>query len=254
MEIGLNLYSLRNQIKTEEDFRNTMLTLKQIGISFIQYSGADFLPERIKKICDYTDLPCVLTHVPQTRILEDTDALMEEHKLFGCTNIGLGALQQSTAKDKDQLFKTMEELEKVGKYMKDRGFKFFYHNHHFEFYKYSGKTILDYIIEESPDVNITLDTYWVQYGGGDIIDTIRKLKGRIGCVHLKDYMINISDEGKFEPKFAPLGDGNLNFPKIVEEMKKAGTEYFLIEQDNATDLSDPIGQIERSVKYIKENF
>ena len=42
MDIGLNLYSLRNQIKDEKAFLKTMETLREIGISFVQYSGADF--------------------------------------------------------------------------------------------------------------------------------------------------------------------------------------------------------------------
>ena len=38
MDIGLNLYSLRNQIKDEKAFLKTMETLREIGISFVQYS------------------------------------------------------------------------------------------------------------------------------------------------------------------------------------------------------------------------
>ncbi|MCR5456658.1 MAG: sugar phosphate isomerase/epimerase [Clostridiales bacterium] len=254
MDIGLNLYSLRDQIKEEKSFLKTMDALKEIGISFVQYSGADFIPERIKKVSELTGLPVVLTHVAFDRITGDTDRLIAEHESFSCRNIGLGAMSQGTARNPKELEKTIASLEKAAEYMEKKGFKFFYHNHHFEFFKYEGKTIFEYITENAPHVNFTLDTYWVQYGGADIHKIIEKLNGKIECVHLKDYKIRLNEDNKFEPVFAPLGEGNMNFKTIVPEMKKAGTKYFLIEQDNATEFKHPLEQIEISVKYIKSNF
>lgn len=246
------MYSVRDQIKTEESLYNTLEKLKNMGISYIQYSGADFLSERIKKVSNMLDMKVVLTHVSMDRILNDTNALMDEHASFNCYNIGLGAMPQNVIKDKNELYKTIDNLEKAAEIMKKNGFKFFYHNHHMEFLKYDGQTILDYIIENAKHINITLDTYWVQYGGGDIYKTIEKLKDRIECVHLKDYMIHVNDDGKIEPVFAPLGDGNMDFPKICKKMKEANTKYFLIEQDNATSFPCPFEQIGRSVVYAKK--
>lgn len=254
MEIGLNLYSLRNLIKTEDGFFDTMIKLKDIGISYVQYSGAEFDAERIARVSERSGVPVVLTHAPIDRILGDTENLMKEHSLFGCKNIGLGSMPQKAVKDASEFYETVERIEEAAKKISDGGCKFFYHNHHFEFYKRGGETALDYIIRKAPHVNFTLDTYWVRYGGGEIYDIIERLSGRIECVHLKDYEIYLTNEGKFEPRFAPLGDGNMNFKKIIDAMKRTGTKYFLIEQDNAVEFPDPLGQIERSVKYIKENF
>ena len=254
MDIGLNLYSLRNQIKEEKDFYSTMGILKEMGISFVQYSGAEFLPERIKKVSEETSVRVVLTHVPFDRIVNDTDRLMEEHSLFSCSNIGLGAMDQSIARDEKKLEDFVAQLEKAACHMAGKGFGFFYHNHHFEFYKHGSETIFDYITENAPHVNFTLDTYWVQYGGADIHRIIEKLNGRIGCVHLKDYKIQLNKDNKFEPVFAPLGEGNMDFRSIVPEMKNAGTKFFLIEQDNATEMERPFEQIEKSVRFIKNNF
>lgn len=254
MEIGLNLYSIREQIKTEETFYSSMEKLKKMGISFVQYSGADFIPSRIAKVSKELDIPVVLTHVSMDRIISDTEKLMEEHNEFQCKNIGLGAMPLSILKDKNELYKTIDLLNQAGEKMKKNGYKFFYHNHHMEFFKYDGKTIFDYILENAPYINFTLDTYWVQYGGCDIEKTIKKAKNRIDCVHLKDYMIKVNNEGKMEPCFAPLGDGNLDFKNIVCEMKKSNVKYYLIEQDNATEFSCPFEQIARSVEYVKNNL
>ena len=108
---------------------------------------------------------------------------------------------------------------------------------------------------DAPYINFTLDTYWIQYGGNDVVETIKKLKGRIECVHFKDYMIAVNAEGKgFEPRFAPVGDGNINFARALEAAREAGAKYFLVEQDNAALLPDTLGQVERSVKYVAANL
>ena len=76
------------------------------------------------------------------------------------------------------------------------------------------------------------------------------------CVHLKDYLItaNVDGDGKvkFAPKFAPVGDGTIDFKSAVQKAKDCGAKYFLVEQDNAPDFDDPFAQVERSIKYIKE--
>ena len=118
-----------------------------------------------------------------------------------------------------------------------------------------GQTVFDYMVENAPHINFTLDTYWLQYGGVDIGATVDKLKGRIGCVHLKDYMI-VKGQGPagFEPRFAPVGDGNIDFAALLPRMRAAGAEYFLVEQDNAATLPDTMEQVGRSIRYIHQYY
>ena len=253
MEIGLNLFSIRNLIQTEEDFLKTAQTLKENGCSYLQYSGAPYEPDRLQRVSMQTGLPIVLTHVPYERIVDDTEKLMEEHKLFGCKNIGLGMMPISCIHDETECKQAIEKLNAAAEKMQKAGFKFFYHHHHFEFFKYGEQTIFEYMIENAPYINFTLDTYWLQYGGADVCETIERLKGRIECVHLKDYKIAYTEE-KHQPVFAPLGDGTLNFPKIVKTMRKNGVKYFLIEQDNAADLPDSMQLILKSLAYANNRL
>ena len=256
MEFGLNLFSLRNLIKTEEAFLDTAIKLREMGYSFLQYSGGPFNADMIARVSQKSGMPIVLTHVPAQRIVEDTDALMEEHSRFGCRNIGLGAMDRALIPNKELLYAEIEKLETAAKTMADNGYKFFYHNHHFEFFKHGDETVLDYMIKNAPHINFTLDTFWVQFGGASIADVVDKLSGRIACVHLKDYKLfeNKDALAGFEPRFAPVGDGTIEFKSLIPKMQAAGTEYFLVEQDNAADLPDSLGQVERSIKYLKENY
>ena len=256
MQAGLNLYSIRNYLDTEAHFLEAAKALKEMGYSYIQYSGGAFDADRIARVSAQSGLPVVLTHVPMDRIVNDTQALMEEHAKFGCKNIGLGAMPPDAIADEVRCKQMIEQLNKAGEVMQQNGFSFFYHHHHFEFFKHGGQTVFDYIIENAPYINYTLDTYWLQYGGVDVGATIDRLKGRICCVHLKDYMITNTPEnpGGFTPVFAPVGDGNIDFVSLLPRMRAAGAQYFLVEQDNAATLPDTMEQVGRSIKYIKANL
>ena len=257
MKAGLNLFSIKNLLDSEENFLKTAYKLKEMGYSYAQFSGMPFDADMIARVSAAAELPIVLTHVPIDRILNDTDALMEEHARFGCKNIGLGAMHSASVADKDEMHKTVEALDRAGEKMKKNGFSFFYHHHHFEFYKHDGETVFDYILKNAENINFTLDSYWLQFGGVDICKTVDKLKGRIECVHMKDYMIDLKADGeklKFEPKFAPVGDGTIDFASFVEHARNAGAKYFLVEQDNASILPDTLGQVERSIRYITEKL
>ena len=252
--VGLNLYSIRNLIKTEEEFLDTANKLREMGYAYMQFSGAEYDAARIKRVSEASGLPIRLTHVPMDRVIHDTDALMAEHESFGCHNIGIGMMPFEFLTDGEAFKRKVEELNHAALHMKKNGFSFFYHHHQFEFLKRDGETLFDYILKNAPAVNFTLDTYWLQYAGVDVLATIERLKGRVACTHLKDYQITVVDkDGKpeFKPTFAPVGNGLMNFPAIVEKMRESGAEYFFVEQDNAAKLPDTLGEVEQSIRYIQ---
>ena len=179
MKAGLNLFSIKNLLDNEENFLATAIKLKEMGYSYVQFSGMPFDADMIARVSSEADLPVVLTHVPMDRIINDTDKLMEEHAKFGCKNIGLGMMPLATILNKEELYKTVADLDAAGERMKKNGFGFFYHHHHYEFYKHDGETVFDYILKNAENINFTLDSYWLQYGGVDICNTIDKLNGRI---------------------------------------------------------------------------
>ena len=107
MQIGVNLFSIRNLI-TADQCEKTFVQLKDMGVSYVQYSGGPYdlaLLMRCSKI-----LPIVLTHVPMDRILNEPQKLCEEHKTFGCTNIGLGMMPLDIIKDEQKCKETIAAL------------------------------------------------------------------------------------------------------------------------------------------------
>jgi sugar phosphate isomerase/epimerase len=104
-----------------------------------------------------------------------------------------------------------------------------YHNHDFEFEKRDGKLIMDRLAEGFPAemMGFTLDTYWVQAGGGCPAAWLKKLKGRVNVIHIKDMAWKA---GKII--MSEVMEGNLNWPGIIEAGKEAGVLYAMVEQDD----------------------
>ena len=258
-EVGLNLFSVRNLISTEEDLLDTAKKLKDMGYSFFQYSGAVFDKERIKRVSEAVGTPIRLTHMDKDRLLNETEKVIEDNLYFGNTNIGLGATSWDVMVDENKCKECVEKYNKVGEIMQKNGCKFFWHHHNMEFVQFeNGQTVFDYIIENAPYINFTLDTYWLQLSGVNILEYLEKLKGRIGCVHLKDYktkfFIDEKEIPRFQPEIESVGYGVLNFQAIIDKMREVGVEHYFVEQDNAAEAPDPLYQVERSIKYLQKEI
>jgi len=88
--------------------------------------------------------------------------------------------------------------------------------------------------ETDPDcVYFTLDTHWLAGGGVNPPDWIRRAKGRMPLIHFKDYAITGGEKivENFTSAFAEVGEGNLNWPAIIEACRDAGVEFAVVEQD-----------------------
>ena len=145
--------------------------------------------------------------------------------------------------------KVSKEALEIGQKIKDGGCYFMYHNHAKEFFEIDGDYAFKYMPENIPAdlMGFTLDTYWVKAGGHDPVEWLRNLKGRTPCIHLKD--IAISPE-KCEHRMMPVGQGNINFEKVISAAEKCGTEYLLVEQDNCNGL-DPFDCLKMSCDYLR---
>jgi len=100
---------------------------------------------------------------------------------------------------------------------------------------------------DSRHLKAEIDTYWIQAGGGDPVEWIRKCAGREPLLHLKDMGIT---PGR-EVRMAEIGEGNLNWPAILKAAEQAGVEYLLVEQDNCYDRG-PFESLAISYANLKE--
>ena len=110
-----------------------------------------------------------------------------------------------------------------------------------------GKIYLERMMEEFPAglLGFTFDTYWAQYGGADPAQWLERLSGRVPCIHVKDMACVDA-----APSMAPVGEGNLNWSRILAAAEQAGTQYVLVEQDDCHG-EDPFDCLRRSYAYLR---
>ena len=93
MIIGAQCYTIRAYCQNERDFGRSMERIARSGYRCVQLSAQGPIPpQRIKAICDDQGLRIVLTHNPESDFLNNIDALIERHRLYGCRYAGLGYL------------------------------------------------------------------------------------------------------------------------------------------------------------------
>jgi len=187
-KIGAQLYTLRDHMKTPQDIAKTLRELRKIGYQAVQVSGIGPIePRELKKILEDEGLYACATHVGYERLVKGIEGVIEEHKILQAPHVACPGLP-SEYHNEEGYKKVAKELSKVGEVLKENGLTLSYHNHHLEFEKYGGKVGLDILFDESdPEcLQAEIDTYWVQYGGGDPAAWCRRLKGRLPLVHLKD--------------------------------------------------------------------
>lgn len=246
MEIGIQFYTLREFCKDLEGFDETLKKVADIGYKNVQIAGTcEFDPAWLKEKLDTYGLKCILTHTKPDKLLADAALVAKDHDVFGCDCVGLGYAQ---FEEEGALGKFIKLYKSVAQTLKENGKYFMYHNHAHEFVKKDGKLIIEHIADsfDKDILGFTLDTFWVQVGGGNPAEWIEKLSGRLPCIHLKDY----APKSNYEGKMMPVGEGNLNWEKIFAAAEKAGTKYMLVEQDDCNG-EDPFDCIKRSYDYLR---
>lgn len=244
MEIGVQFYTLRDFCKDLNSFSETLKKVADIGYKNVQISGTcDYEPQWLASELKKNGLKCVLTHTKADILQSETELVAKNHDVFDCTYVGLG-FYDFKEEGSESIEKFIDIYTPVVNALAENGKYFMYHNHAHEFKKIGGKIILQHLAEAFPTdkLGFTLDTYWVQAGGGDPVQWIEKLSGRVPCIHLKDHT--------YDRKMAVVGEGNIDFDRVFQNAEKAGTKYMLVEQDDCYG-EDPFDCIKRSYEYLK---
>ena len=224
--IGAQLFTLRDRLKTPDEIRETLAELAHLGYEAVQVSALGPIdPAELKAICDGEGLRIVATHIRYEEISKSPQKVIDEHGIWDCTHVGIGSMPADYRQD---MARFAREASQAARPLIDAGLTFNYHNHSFEMERFGDRTGLQILADESdPQVfSFEVDTYWIQHGGGHPASCLRMLKDRMYVVHLKDMAMNGSEQ-----LFAEVGEGNLEWPEILQACEEAGIEWYLIEQD-----------------------
>ncbi|HLS91630.1 MAG TPA: sugar phosphate isomerase/epimerase [Limnochordia bacterium] len=243
--IAAQLYTLREHLKTPDQIATTLRKVREIGYEAVQLSALGPIETgRLKEILDENGLAVCATHIAWERLQNDIQGVIDEHRTLGCRHVAIGSMPPAY-RNEEGYHRFAKEASEVAKALDGAGMTFSYHNHHFELERFGSKTGLDILIEESdPLLKFEIDTYWIQYGGGDPAAWIRKVGGRNPLVHLKDLTVKNA-----EVRMAEVGEGNLNWEAILAACRESGVEWYIIEQDHCD--RDPFESLAISLNNAK---
>lgn len=268
LPIALQLYSVRDNM--EQDFRGTLEQVKALGYEGVEFAGLfDQKPEDIKAMLAEIGLVALSAHVPFVDMMADPKGTMDTYAAIGCKYIVIPYLTEEYRPGCEKFNEVIEGARVLGQAANDAGLTLLYHNHDFEFLKIDGEYALDVLYRVIPKelLQTELDTCWVNIGGENPPDYIRKYTDRAPVVHLKDFfksgnvskmyeLIGIEDEDTQEKEegifeFRPVGFGLQDFPAILKASEDAHASWVVVEQDMPSLDKTPMECAQMSIEYLK---
>lgn len=255
---GLALYTVRNDMGTNA--KATLQVVADAGYKYIEAAGYKdgkyytMSPKDFKALLKELGLKPVSTHQSEVN-LDNADVMFADAKTAGfkyfvvpVPPMGFFKFFQETQSmgmtcSNAELARILNTL---GKKCKKAGLKLLYHNHDFEFKKdKDGIVPIDYLLENTDTkyVNFQMDIFWVTKAGADPIAYFKRYPKRFKIWHVKD----MDDQGRF----APVGNGHIDFSNILAHKKLSGMKYYMVEQDK-TFAMQPLEAIEVSHKGLKK--
>lgn len=244
--IGLQLYSLREAMNT--DVPATLKKVAEMGYKRLETAGYKdgkiygYTPAEFKKICEDLGMKVTSAHVGQlydplreSEIMEWWNVALEAQAAVGCKYTILPWLP---ACESIEIVKQYADyFNKVGALAATKGIQFGFHNHAGEFATCDGEVVLDYFIANTDPKNVVyqLDVFWAKKGGVDPSEYIRKHKGRMPLLHIKDESI--------------IGEsGELDFESIFNTAYECGLKDYYVEVEKYT--MPPENCVQRSFDYL----
>ncbi|MFX0556587.1 sugar phosphate isomerase/epimerase family protein [Maribacter sp. CXY002] len=249
-EVGLQLYSLRNQF--DQDVSNTLGLINEWGITKIEGGGTYGMPlPEFKALLSKNELEVVSIGAGFEDLEKNLDKVVENAKDFGAKYVMCAWVPHDDNKwDLEETIQATKVFNEAGKILSKNGLILAYHAHGYEFRPYNDGTLFDYMAENATDFKFELDVYWAQHGGADPLALMKKYPTKFVLLHLKDMKKGIQGNNTGHEDVETnvvLGSGQIDIEGVVAEAKNLGIEYMFIEDES----SNVVSQVPKSLEYLK---
>ena len=189
--------------------------------------------------------------------------LSDENCLDPSRTLNAGRIQPKHGL-KDAQWKTfIEGAHRIARAVAEQtGLRTVFH-HHCGGYVETPEEIEKFMRMTDPDIiGLCLDTGHYKFGGGDPLAAVQKYADRIWLVHFKDCNPEVAARSRTEGwdyfesvrqgVFCELGQGGVDFPAILTELKKSGYDgWIVVEQDVLPGMGSPKDSAQRNRDYLR---
>jgi len=259
-KIGIQLYTLRDDIVT--DVKGVIGKIAAAGYKEVETYGLSrddqFFGLSVKEFGQLLKANNLISpsghYLPEKMLFENGDGddvkrLCDVGHTLGHEYIVIPHLAEERRKTIDQYKALAERMNKTGEICKKANLQLAYHNHDFEFLQIDGQTGYNIFMNETDKnlLKLELDLYWVVRAGLDPVDFFNKQPGRFHMVHIKDM------DKKDRTLNTEIGNGSIDFKRILASSKVAGIKHYYLEQENNY-VPDRITSIQNSFAFIRKNL
>jgi sugar phosphate isomerase/epimerase len=259
--IGIQLYTLRNQLAADPS--STIKAVADAGYKQVELIDVTSAPTIVPLAKEYGMFSSsafinweILGNANPPKSAGSIEQCIELATQHGLKYLVFGYIGKGHRETPDQWKAIAERSNAAGELCKKAGLELCYHHHSFEFEPLtSGKTGMDLFIEnvEPSLVSFEIDIFWCAIGGWDPVETLKRLKGRVSQVHLKDLESGtptIFDEGKVPfSAFKEVGAGTIDIKGVLVTAHEIGVVQCHVEQDQS---NDPVASINTSYQYLSK--
>ena len=237
--VGLELYSLREQCKT--DLPGMLAAVSKIGYKGVEFAGYHGrTAKELRKMLDDNGIVACGTHTPYESVLEDKlKETIEFNQIIGNKFLIVPSMSARTKKDwlaKAKLFNELADKVKANRMWVG------YHAHENDFKMVEGETPWDIFASNTkPEVILQLDVSNCADGGAEPVAVLKKYPGRTKSIHIKPH------GGGPE---AVIGEDKLNWQEIFAFCEDPGkTEWYVVEHETS---KDPLETVRRTYEALKK--
>lgn len=266
---------------TETAARATLAAIKDAGYDALELNGfmirpTSFLVRALTKaagmptgkggkldwlsLLKEAGLGVVSVHEDLGRIENETAAVIEETKVYGCRYIVITGMYRFDYSDPAKVRELISRLNAAGEKLSAEGVSLLYHNHNIEFSRLpDGSTAWDKLVSETDPafVNFELDSYWPTEAGADALALMKQLGSRMKLWHINDRGFRASG-----PQMTPimksdsleLGTGNMPLLALIEQAKRTGVDAVILESHRNWIDNSPIASLQKSARFLIDNL
>lgn len=241
--VGLQLYTVRTLM--EQSVERTLEQVAAIGYQEVEFAGYfGRTPAQVRAALKAHGLRAPASHVPVDAVRNNLARTLDDAREVGHEWILVAWLpeQDRTA---DGTRAVADLFNNVGAEAKQRGLKFAYHNHDFEFAPLGNGNAYDLLLARCDPklVDFEMDLYWATKGGVDPLFYWRTHPGRFPLVHVKD------SKGPPDHQMVDVGSGAIHWQRLFAQRKLAGIKHYFVEHDNSP---DPLASAKSSFEYLSQ--
>jgi len=247
---GIQLWTVKSDLP--KDPKGVLKQLASYGYTQIEsFEGSQGMfwgmsPSEFKNYIDSLGMTAVSSHFND--IYKDSF----NQKAADAAAAGLKYLispSESGAKTADDYKKLADRFNECGEICKKNGLQVGYHNHDAIFKPVDNQIPMDILLNNTnkDTVVFEMDIYWVVVAGADPVDYLKKYDGRFKLGHVKDRIKNSTEHDAS----CILGQGSIDFPKILDKAEDHGMKYFIVEQERY-DNTTPMESAKADAEYMSK--